>query len=90
MNKFVITRFVPKDPEEEEIAASRLHGGNFRIKKAREPSDFEGKTTAIECSGELFDKKELLELVEEVYKSRTNTGAEWMDFANEMEKRLKC
>jgi hypothetical protein len=64
LTKYVITKFKPKDIEEERIPCSKLNGGKEEILyKPREPSEFEGKTIAIETSGVLFDKKELIELI---------------------------
>ena len=67
MNKFVITRFVPKEQEEETVVSGALGGEphEHKIKLAPEPSDFEGKTIATDCSGVLFDSKELKEVLDE-------------------------
>ena len=65
--KYVITKFEPKEIEEERIPCSKLNGGKEEILyKPREPSEFEGKTIAIETSGILYDKDELKQLIHQV------------------------
>jgi hypothetical protein len=70
LNKFVITRFVPKEQEEETVVSGALAGEQHehKIKLAPEPSDFEGKTFAVESSGILFDQKELGILIDKLSK----------------------
>lgn len=67
LTKYVITRFVPKEAEIERIPSGRFREVPFvELKKAREPSEFEGKTIAIETSGILYDRKELKKLIDEI------------------------
>jgi hypothetical protein len=76
-SKFVITKFVPKEQEEETVASGAISGEphEHKIKLAPEPSYFEGKTMATECSGVLFDSKELKDVLdEEVLKPESRKG----------------
>lgn len=77
INKYIITRFVPKEQQEETVVSGALVGEphDHKIKLAPELSDFEGKTIAIESSGLLFDSKDIKDILdEEVSKPESNKG----------------
>jgi len=67
ITKYVITKFEPKEIKEEHLPCSKLIGGKEEILyKPREPSEFEGKTIAIETSGILYDKEELKTVIKKL------------------------
>jgi len=64
ITKYVITKFEPKEIKEEHLPCSKLIGGKEEILyKPREPSEFEGKTIALETCGILFDRDEIIKLI---------------------------
>ena len=89
LTKYIITKFVPKEIEKEHIPCKKFNGGKDEILyRPREPSEFIGKTIALETSGILFDRDDIKRMIEEIYKSRTNASSDWMDFAKEIDKML--
>jgi len=77
LNKFFVTKFEPKKIEKE------MYGDHTYKEKVREPSEFEGKTIAIECSGRLIDMEDLrqeaikqLKYCEECMEGQHNIGFE--------------
>jgi hypothetical protein len=67
IEKFVITRFVPKEQPKETVF-SKQPPYEYEIDLAPEPSDFEGKTVCTESSGTLVDIEQLREVAKSIKK----------------------